>query len=616
MPKLSPKHRKAQTKLAKTATQGVNLPEALLPLWKEIQSAHKAQNTAKVEQLCQEALAQYPGQPMLLHILGMLYIQQARSAEALQCFNASTKGAPDFIDNYIQMGKIFCNNDQYDKAQVCYREAYRIDSKHPLAQRGMSNVAIATYQYKEAKRLLGDLQRSMPNNQLLQFERVNLSPPVWESTAAIDNWREQYTKRIQALPQVEINEQLPHFGYAKPQYHFNTIYHGRDNLELRKLYASKFTCAVPPAKPKPKDAPIRIGFFVDLQRENIFLKHIGKILSLWDANDMQPVVLCNPANLQKMQNQISNTSVEYQLLPDDFPSMVEKVRSAALDLLYYWEIGTTCNSYFLPFFKPAPIQVTGWGSVETSGISAMDYFISSEAQETEGSEARYSETLVKFKTLTSHFSPFPSHFYEAQTRADLSLSEQENLYFCAQVTRKLHPDMDTIFLQILEHDPHARILLVEHNLLHLQKLLEERLKRTLGKLFERITILPFLHLEAYCSLLNHTDVILDTFYYCGGQTTLDALFCGTPVITLPEATIRSRTSTACYQWMGITDELNPVASDPADYVKKAVHFATSKDAAMQLRRLTKERSHMLYTNKETVNEHLAFFREAVRQSRT
>jgi len=80
-----------------------------------------------------------------------------------------------------------------------------------------------------------------------------------------------------------------------------------------------------------------------------------------------------------------------------------------------------------------------------------------------------------------------------------------------------------------------------------------------------IVLPPFPH-DDYLRINLACDAMLDTLHWSGGNTSLDALACGLPVVTLPGAFMRGRQSAAMLRLAG-APEL--VARDRDDYVRIA-----------------------------------------------
>ena len=86
----------------------------------------------------------------------------------------------------------------------------------------------------------------------------------------------------------------------------------------------------------------------------------------------------------------------------------------------------------------------------------------------------------------------------------------------------------------------------------------------------------------FLGLVQGATALLDTLGFSGGNTSIDAIAVGTPIVTLPGATMRARQTAAMLRGIGVADG---VAADEAGYVAQAVAFADGgarRDAASRL----------------------------------
>ena len=79
--------------------------------------------------------------------------------------------------------------------------------------------------------------------------------------------------------------------------------------------------------------------------------------------------------------------------------------------------------------------------------------------------------------------------------------------------------------------------------------------------------------ENYLRINMLCDVMLDTLHWSGGNTTLDAIACRLPVVTLPGAFMRGRQSYGMLKCMGL-NEL--IAHDHKDYVEMATRLGIDR----------------------------------------
>jgi len=80
---------------------------------------------------------------------------------------------------------------------------------------------------------------------------------------------------------------------------------------------------------------------------------------------------------------------------------------------------------------------------------------------------------------------------------------------------------------------------------------------------ERVRVLPQVAHDDYLRINLACDAMLDTLHWSGGNTSLDALACGLPIVTLPGAYMRGRQSAAMLELIGVSEL---IARDRADYL--------------------------------------------------
>src|SRR6202044_1797829 len=129
------------------------------------------------------------------------------------------------------------------------------------------------------------------------------------------------------------------------------------------------------------------------------LRYLQGVLERIDRREFEPVVICSAGGQRRIEAQVPAGAFETFVIPSGFDKIVERVREGRFAVLYHWEIGSDVTNYFLPFFQLAPIQCTGAGLPDTSGISQVDYFLSSDACEPDRAEQNYTEQLLRSASL-------------------------------------------------------------------------------------------------------------------------------------------------------------------------------------------------------------------------
>ena len=261
------------------------------------------------------------------------------------------------------------------------------------------------------------------------------------------------------------------------------------------------------------------------------------------------------------------------VLPGALQAAREAISETRLDVLFYPDIGMDPVTYFLAQARLAPVRCATWGHPVTTGMPTIDYFLSCDAAEPEGAETHYSEILVRLGGLPFSYRR-PSRPNPLGSRADFDLPTEATIYFLAQNLSKIHPDMDASLAEILRGDPTGVILLLEGQDIKWGQILRGRFAETLGPNAERVVFRSRQSHENYMRLLALSDVSLDSFPFCGGNTTYQSLAMGTPMVTLPGDYLHGRLSLAIYRHM---EMLDCVVKDPGDFARIALRLGTEPE---------------------------------------
>lgn len=340
--------------------------------------------------------------------------------------------------------------------------------------------------------------------------------------------------------------------------------------------------------------------------EGGFLRGMGGVVERLDPARFEVALLCSQGVLQRCQQAIRRANVHWVGFADRLDRAVEAVAAVRCDLLYHWQVGTDPLNYFLPLARAAPRQCTGWGSHGTTGMAAIDDYLSSELVEEAEADAQFTERLVRLATLPT-FERRPAPTPPARREA-FGLPAGGHLYGCLQRLAKFHPDADRLFRQVLEQDPDGYLVLLDGGPDGAGGLLRQRLAAALGGLAARVLYLPPQPPAEYRRLLGLLDVALDLPTYSGGLTAYDAFGVGLPVVTLAGRLGVTRYTLGCYRTMGL-EAL--AAGDEAEYVARAVRLGRDGDYRQAVRAEIGRRSPVLFEDAQAVSEHERFFAEAV-----
>jgi protein O-GlcNAc transferase len=283
----------------------------------------------------------------------------------------------------------------------------------------------------------------------------------------------------------------------------------------------------------------------------------------------------------------------------------EIVLKENLDVLLYPDIGMSSFTYQLALSRLSPIQITSWGHPNTTGLSTIDYFISSSLVESEDAQDYYTEQLVCLSRLPCIYKAPRREAGSASKQHLKELPHDRVLVGIPQSLFKFHPDYDQILERIALEVPTAYFVLIEG----LQKLQTERLKTRWMKKAPTVArnsvFLPRMNHDQYLELLDQMDLLLDPFYFGSGNTFYESMAVGTPLITMPGKFMRSRIVAGGYRQMQLSDA--PVASSPDEYVKWCGRLAESKELRERLKVSIRKAAHEHLFNDKRIGDELLEF---------
>jgi predicted O-linked N-acetylglucosamine transferase (SPINDLY family) len=241
----------------------------------------------------------------------------------------------------------------------------------------------------------------------------------------------------------------------------------------------------------------------------------------------------------------------------------------------------------LPIFslKPAPVQITYLGYPATTGLTTMDYRMTSTFADPEGQEQFYTESLIRLPETFLCYTP-PKGSPEIglppfNNKGYITFGSFNNL-------AKINEDVINAWVNILQKSPNSRLLIknpslgdpdtAQRYLSQFESLGIEADRLDLRGLAPTITM----HLNTY----NDIDIALDTFPYNGTTTTCEALWMGVPVIAVAGQKHASRVSANLLSVLGLDDL---IASDVPDYTNKALELSQNTEQLQSLRISMRER---------------------------
>ncbi len=543
----------------------------------------------------------------ILHRLGKFEEAKVEYARALTL-------KPDFAEAWSNLGAAFLARSKFTDAEACLSRAREFAPNH---RQVLSNLA-------DVQRIEGKFAEAIETyHRALKVDRENVPQKVKLALAqeVILTSRESAMKRraeVMASLSELIDRRLklddPQSEVGMTNFYF--AYQDVNDIELQSLTAKFYLSACPKlgwiaphcaAPSASSSGRLRVGFV----STSLFQHTIGKfyhgIIQKLSRERFEVVVIRPPQDADEIGDAIGRDADRNVEIPYDLYRAREIIAAERPDVLFYPDIGMTPLTYFLAFARLAPVQCVSWGHPVTTGVPAIDYFISATSIEPADAQTHYSERLILLDRLPSYYWR-PHHHANAFTRAEMGFAADAKLYVCPQSLFKLHPDFDLVLATLLRRDPKARLLLLSGVHKHWDRLLAARIAKTFPDIVERVIFVPRIPQTEFFRLLMMADVILDPPFFGGGNTSYEAFAMGLPIVTWPGAFMRGRVTEGCYRQMGFTEL---VADSLDSYVEIALRLANDNEWRERVKREIATRSAVLYEDARVITELEDFFRAAL-----
>ncbi len=223
-------------------------------------------------------------------------------------------------------------------------------------------------------------------------------------------------------------------------------------------------------------------------------------------------------------------------------------------------------------YRPAPVQISGIGYMNTTGLHTVNYFLSDMCCLPKAEPANdFTEAVLRLPHC--HLCYVPETVRKMPSVEEPSAYGRNGYITFGSFNNFAKVTDDTLLLwrAILERVPASR-LVIKGKICSIpsgRAIVSERLLK-LGMDVSCIELRPYSpdYLEQYRDI----DIALDSMPYNGGLTTCEALFMGVPVISLRGHSHGSRFGASILENVGLAEL---VAEHETEYVAKAVRLALS-----------------------------------------
>jgi predicted O-linked N-acetylglucosamine transferase (SPINDLY family)/GT2 family glycosyltransferase len=283
----------------------------------------------------------------------------------------------------------------------------------------------------------------------------------------------------------------------------------------------------------------------------------------------------------------------FVILPQDLSEQVSAIRGDDLDILFFATNVTAVTNQMclLASHRLARIQITSGGSVVTTGLKNMDYFISGTLTDpSPTAQEQYREELIQLPGAAHCFSY--GDFEESSSitidRKQLGIANDTVIFTSGANFYKIIPELIHTWAKIVAAVPNSKIVLFPFGPNWSSSYPKQAFEEHLHKIFaeygvssDRVIALdpqPVPNREDLKEYYKLADVYLDSYPFAGTTSLIEPLQVNLPVVARQGNSFRSSMGAAMIRSLDITDL---VADSEEYYIKLAVALGNNPELRQQ-----------------------------------
>lgn len=549
---------------------------------------------------------------------GLYYYHFALTLEGLEDKNNAIKVYQKaihinkyLIDAYNNLGNIYSQFNQLEKAEFIYREGIKINPQYAGTYFNLLLTLKNKGEFKEAIIFATETAKLFPEDFNWQLQQHLFLPIIYHTQEEITIYRQRFTEGLNYLiTNLDLSTEVKQKNALTSilnHTNFYLAYQGYNDLDLQKKYGYLVTQITNHNFPQwamnkknistQKQGKIKLGFVCGKSGNRA--KWLLQWLENIDKNQFIIYVYIIENIKHNLANKFNKVADFYCCIPDNLEPICDKIYTDNLDILTYTEIGMLPQTIVMGSLKLAPIQCSTIGHPLTTGLDAIDYYISRDLMETNTAQSHYSEKLFLLPNIGMCLKKDSLPVLN-KSRQDFNLNKDDTIYLCSQMLFKYLPQHDYLYAEIAQQVLNAKFIFLES-----YPYLTNTFKQRLNIVFREYN-LDFHH---YCIFLSPlcqqdyfnlnilADVFLDSLAWSGDNTTREAIACNLPVVTYPSEFMRGRHSCGILKMLGVTQT---IANSEQEYITIAVRLAHDKLWAQKIRAKINDNHHRLYHDLECV----------------
>ena len=559
-----------------------------------------------------QAVAYKPDSAAAHYNIGNAHLHLGHPEAAVTAYNRAIELKPEFADAHVALGGVQETQGQLEAAAASYRHALLIQPDYAEVHgnlggllKGLGRLDEAVECYRQALRLKPDYVEVLSSMGVMLQDLGNyqeaiachqralvLKPDFALAHGNLGYLLLELGDFDHALMSLRRALELkPDFGDAYDNLLFIHNYLGDQPASLMREEAEAYGATVArQAKrwavwPNCPDAnrPMRIGLVSgDLCNHPVghFLESVLAAVVSHAAGKIRLIAYLSDKFGDAVSERIK-TSCEgwHPVVGLSDEHFAQRIREDQIDILIDLSGHTAHNRLPVFAWKPAPVQVSWLGYFATTGVAEIDYLIADPWTLPASEECNFTEKIWRLPETRLCFTP-PDE--EVSVSPLPALANGYVSFGCFNNLSKMNDAVVALWSRVLHAVPGSRLFLKA------RQLMEASVRQSIAERFAvhgvdaaRLIFEDYTPRGNYLAAYQRIDIALDPFPYPGGTTSVEALWMGVPVLTLAGERFLSRQGVGLLMNAGLPEW---IATDPDDYVARAVSHASDLERLAELRR--------------------------------
>ena len=573
-------------------------------------NVHKELGEHKNAISCYEKAIQIqPNNAAAYYNLGNTFYELKKYQQAIICYEKVIQINPNYIGVHNNLGNLYEELADHEKAKSFYEKAIQIQPDNVEAYNNLGSLFKELGDHSNALNYYQKVIQIEPENLSSHWLLMNLFPIIYKNLQEIDIYRKKFENGIKKINYLLDSQSQ----YTKKQLvnainsstNFYLHYQGRDVLALQQDYVyliERITKKIyqeyhRKRKKNISSKYIKVGFISSFFRNHT----VSKLFKNWalklDQKYFKRFVYYLDNKFDHITDEIRE-NVDNFFNHTDVEQLANQISKDNLDILIYLDIGMIPKIQILSSLRLAPIQYSTWGHPITSGFKNIDYFISSEIMETQNSQKYYSEKLINLPGLGINYD-FPN--LSNIKKPNILNKSKAVIFLNLQSLFKLLPQDDHIYLDIVKKYPNCCFWFIQGLKNSVTVIFKERVSKLFkmeGYDFKKYSYFhPRCSQDEFFGLIEESNIILDSFNWSGGNTTLEAISLNKPIVTYPSSFMRGRHTYGILKIIGVEET---IATSKKNYIDIAAKLASNTNFRNSIVDKIKKNKKKLYNDDKPI----------------